>query len=176
MGNLIFYRDKKEKLTCELLVEGVELSKTQLRLCLEFPNGDNHFYKGKLIKENGEWAINIPPLVDIKDDVCNVVIEVIADTTYFKVFEDTGNIKTAVNVKLNTESIKETIVTEVEDNKPKIKFSLKTYDEDDEKSSKDDIEQEILEQLNTKEYKLKKKVSNKKDDLLTFNDFRKKTI
>jgi len=123
MSSLIFYRDKKEQLTFDVQVEGVNINDTKARLCLEMENGNNKYFKCS-IKSNGECTVNIPALKDVEYDSANLIIEVIADSSYFKVFEGIVSIKNAVNVKFNNESFKENVKNE-EPDKPKINFSFK---------------------------------------------------
>lgn len=124
MSSLIFYRDKREQLTFDVQVEGVNINDTKARLCLEMENGNNKYFKCS-IKNNGECTVNIPALKDVEYDSANLIIEVIADSSYFKVFEGVVSIKNAVNVKFNNESFKENIKSE-EPDKPKINFSFKS--------------------------------------------------
>ncbi len=187
MSNLIFYRDKKEKITCEVMVEGVNSNNTNVRLCLELENGENRFFKGH-IQNNNECIINIPALKDINENSGNVFIEVIADNSYFKVFESKVEIKNKVNVKLNSNISEGMIVEEAQT--PKITFAIKNtkpsnnnvmiledLDEDSDEVitpiNRRPIKDNVLSRSRSKGYPVQETVKNKPQfgGVLTFNEY-----
>lgn len=181
MSNLIFYRDKKEQLTFDVQVEGVNINDTKARLCLEMENGNNKYFKCT-IKNNGECTVNIPPLKDVEYDSVNLIIEVIADTSYFKVFESVVPVKNAVNVKFNNESFKENIKSE-EPDKPKVNFSFKSLnhgiineteivDNDTYIKNKINIENEINENISKNTNTKHKSI----DEILGYSEWKKNNL
>jgi hypothetical protein len=105
MEKLLLYKNKPEVFKCQFRVEGVEPEQTNIRLCLEFEDNKNLFFYGTL-EDDGTCDIPIPSLNDIKHDEAKLVIEAIADSTYFKVYEASVKLKNSVGVKLlKTETI-----------------------------------------------------------------------
>jgi len=82
MAETVFYKDKSEKFTCDLEVEGTSIKKTQVRMLLEFSNNHNRLYYGE-IDENGHVEVNIPSLKDVDEDSGNAKLEVIAENSFF---------------------------------------------------------------------------------------------
>ena len=116
---LIFYRDKAEKFRCSLHIDGAQLHKSSIRLCLEMKDGTNYFFKGK-IDLAGQCIIPIPALPNVTLDEGVAIVEVIAESSYFSVFESPFKIKNSITVRFEPE-----IVEEVEESvAPKITFSL----------------------------------------------------
>ncbi len=116
--SLTFYRDKREKFKCNLHIDGAQITKSSIRLCLEAANM-NYFFKGK-IDPSGQCIINIPPLPNITEDEGIAIVEVIAESSYFKVHEAPFKIKNSITVKFEPEFEEEI----EEDLAPKITFSL----------------------------------------------------
>lgn len=117
MKELTFYRDKKETFKCNIHIDGASPKDTDIRLCIESKDL-NMFFTGK-IDTNGLCIINIPKLKDFPLDETNMYIEVIADSTYNKVFESKVTIKNSVSIKIETEEIEEPIKED-----KKIEFSI----------------------------------------------------
>jgi hypothetical protein len=107
MEKLLLYKNKSEIMKCQFRVDGAKPEDTVVRLCLEFDDNKNLFFYGD-IDENGGCDITIPTLNDIKHDSAKLVIEAIADSTYFKVYEATVKLKNSVGVKLLKTEVKHT--------------------------------------------------------------------
>ena len=103
MNNLKLYSDEKENLSFQLALEGVSYSETKVRLCLEFKNGDNLYFKGDIDNE-GRCSINIPALKNCKGDG-QAIIEVIAESFFFNVHSMPFEIEKKVDVKLENLNI-----------------------------------------------------------------------
>lgn len=77
------YLDQKKEFNFELMVEGAAINKTQARLII---NSDDisMIFKGT-VNENGKLTITIPKLKNIltENQTGNMVLEVIAEDTYF---------------------------------------------------------------------------------------------
>lgn len=99
MEKLLLYKNKPEIFKCQFKVDGIDHSETKVRLCLEFDDNRNMHFYGEL-DENGGCDIPIPSLTDVKNDEAKLVIEAIADSTYFKVYEAEVKLKNSVDVKL----------------------------------------------------------------------------
>lgn len=100
MEKLQLFKNKPEVFRCQFSIDGAEPQDTVVRLCLEFEDNKNLFFYGK-IKEDGTCEINIPSLKDVNHKEGKVVIEAIADSTYFKVYENEVDIKNSVNIQLS---------------------------------------------------------------------------
>jgi hypothetical protein len=99
MEKIIIYKNKGETFRCQLNVEGAKSEDTIIRLCIELSEM-NLFFKGNLY-ENGECVIEIPKLKELKDQSGEIYIEVIADSTYFKVYEAEVSLQNSVDVKFS---------------------------------------------------------------------------
>jgi hypothetical protein len=99
MENIQLYKNKPETFKCQFKIDGIDPDDTTVRLCLEFDNNKNLFFYGK-INDNGSCDIQIPSLNEIKQKNGKLVIEAIADSTYFKVYEANVELKTSVGVEL----------------------------------------------------------------------------
>jgi len=97
-----FYRDKSKLFECNISVDGASINETKARLVLEFPNDRNLLFYGK-IKENGKCEINIPALKEFEESNGTVILEIIADSTYFESWRDGFNLET--NKKVTVEMI-----------------------------------------------------------------------
>jgi hypothetical protein len=183
MGEFKFYRDKKEKVSCSIEVEGTNLDNSKIRLLLESKNGLNYYFNGK-IDSNGRCIIDVPALKKLEEnETGSAVIEAIVDEAYFKLLEQPFTIKNSVTIKFNQEEEKLE-----ESEKPKIKFSLeekkkKEIMEDDEKplenveKEKEDIEIKSKKNQDNKddnENEIKEsKKSKVKTDIISFEEFQK---
>ena len=108
MENIQLYKNKPEVFKCQFKIDGIEPDDTMVRLCLEFDNNKNLFFYGK-INDNGGCDIQIPSLNELKQKSGKLIIEAIADSTYFKVYEANVELKTSVGVELlkaETSSVK----------------------------------------------------------------------
>jgi len=126
-----FYRDKSKLFECNISVDGANINETKARLVLELPNDRNLLFYGK-IKENGKCEIKIPALKEFEESNGTVILEIIADSTYFESWRDTFELET--NKKVTVEMIEKSediivekkivphvqIITQKEDKKPAI--------------------------------------------------------
>src|SRR5574343_637962 len=63
METLTLYSDISENFNYNLSIEGANIHNSWTRLCLEFENGENLYFNGK-INENGDVVINIPSMME----------------------------------------------------------------------------------------------------------------
>ena len=99
MEKYTLLKNKPETFNCQFNIDGADPTEAVVRLCLEFDDNKNMFFYGKL-KEDGNCEIDIPSLKDVKQDEGRLVIEVIADSTYFRVHEADVGLKNSVEVKM----------------------------------------------------------------------------
>jgi hypothetical protein len=118
---LTFYKDKGEIFKCTALIEGAEAKDSTVRLCLEFSDHKNMYFNGS-INSKGEININVPALRGMNLNEGKAILEIIADSIYFKPFESTFKIKEAVKVIIaDTEHLnEERVVHEDQENKPRV--------------------------------------------------------
>lgn len=106
MGKMTIQKNKGEVFKCHFDVVGVQAEDVKVRLCLEFNDNKNlHFY-GKL-SENGDCEIQIPRLSDCKSNSGKLVVEAVADTMYFKLYECDFDLKNAVEVRMAEVAVKD---------------------------------------------------------------------
>lgn len=149
MKNLIFYKDKGEKFSYRLTIEGVSIGDTSSRLCLEFENGENVYFKGK-INRDGTCTVQIPPL-KLYEGKGIAKVECIAENTFFNLHSIPFEVKQKVNVKLD---IEENIQEQVEETyKPKIQFELISENDSDTHQDDEKLIEELLEKVDNKEFK-----------------------
>jgi hypothetical protein len=103
MNSLTLYQDKTEKMKFKLMVEGVSINNTKSRLCLELESGENLYFNGN-INNNGECEINIPALKNYNGKG-RAYIEVIAESSYFRLNEMNVNIDKKLDIKLESLSL-----------------------------------------------------------------------
>jgi hypothetical protein len=96
---MVIHKNKGETFQCHFKVEGAEIKDTIVRLCLEFEDNQNMFFYGKLEKD-GACVVDIPKLKNVENTSGKLVVEVIADSIYFKVFESEVELKNSVEVKV----------------------------------------------------------------------------
>ena len=180
-----FYRDKSKLFECNISVDGANLNETKARLVLEFPNDRNLLFYGK-IKDNGKCEITIPALKEFEESNGNVILEVIADSTYFESWRDTFNLETNKKVTVEMVEKEENIITEKkitphvqiftskEEKKSTIVEPKKEQDKVNNlmefKSFIDEKKVNITEVLKNKEKYLKLLMEFKKDKVLTKSD------
>lgn len=156
---LTFYRDKTEVFKCSAQIEGAKIEESFVRLCLEFENGRNMYFNGNL-RADGTITVSVPALKEVKEDKGIAKLEVIADSVYFRPFEDEFNLTEAVKVTIQEPEVESEII----ENK-KTKITVK-FD--------DDIDSDNI-VINEKTVDNKKdNVKTIKSDFQTFNDFFKK--
>jgi hypothetical protein len=99
MEKITIYKNKGELFKCHFNIEGASPKDTLVRLCLEFDNNVNFFFRGDL-KENGDCIIEIPKLKNIEQETCKAIVEVVADEIYFKVYEADVDLRNSVEVTM----------------------------------------------------------------------------
>ena len=119
MDEYILYTDRKENFSCDIALEGAKLNESFARIILE-TNDVNYVFNGT-ISAGGKCEIPIRALkglMDVKDSG-NMVLEVVADDTYFRPWESEFIVDahTKLEVKINEQSIP---------SKPKIQVSVNT--------------------------------------------------
>lgn len=140
MNSLQIYTDKSENFKFQLTLEGADISNTFSRLCLEFDDGQNIYFKGKL-DNTGLCTVKIPAMKGFQGSG-NAKIEVVAESTYFPIHEMRFNIEKKLEVTCENIRIEE---TETPISKPKINIIFEDkneIDEDDEINEEDEIEDE----------------------------------
>lgn len=100
MEKITIHKNKPEVFKCNFTIEGASTDDVSIRLCLEFNNNVNLFFFGEL-DSNGECTVEIPKLSDFnKETSGKLVIEAIADSTYFKVYETKIELKNSVELSM----------------------------------------------------------------------------
>jgi len=99
MERFTILKNKGELFKCQLQVEGAEIEDTTVRLCLEFDDNKNMYFYGHL-EEDGVCSIKIPPLENIEKEIGKLTIEVVADSTFFKLYECEVDFKHSVDVNM----------------------------------------------------------------------------
>jgi hypothetical protein len=99
MEKYTLWKNKPETFKCQFNIDGADPAEAVVRLCLEFEDNKNLFFYGQL-GEDGNCEIHMPSLKDTKQEHGKLVIEVIADSTYFKVHEAEVELKTSVDIKM----------------------------------------------------------------------------
>lgn len=165
-----FYKDKTSLFEAKISVDGADLSNTKARLVLKLPNNKNFLYYGSL-KED-VCSFEIPALKEVKDNQGELVLEVIAENTFFESFTDNFELKQSKSVKV------EVVSKNKEIERPKVLVETKIKQENNIQES---IEKKVVQkkvkpqltkdQLSTKLISLfkesKEKKLIKKEDLNT---------
>ena len=119
MSEYILYTDRKENFSCDIALEGAKISDSFARIILETKDV-NYVFNGSI---NVEGKCEIPiralkGLLDVRDSG-NMVLEVVADDTYFRPWESPFMVDahTKLEVKINEQS---------QPSKPKIQVSVNT--------------------------------------------------
>ena len=119
MSDYILYTDRKENFSCDIALEGARLSDSFARIILETKDVD-YVFKGS-INVDGKCEIPIRALKGLLDvnDGGNMVLEVVADDTYFRPWESTFSVDahTKLEVKINEQA---------KPAKPKISVAINT--------------------------------------------------
>jgi hypothetical protein len=116
MDKITIHKNKGELFECQFRIDGAAIEDTVIRLCLEFDNNKNMFFYGTL-KHDGTCSIDIPILKELSNQQGKLIIEAIADSTYFKLYEAEVEVKNSVEVSVmkkptTTETKKTTIQLE----------------------------------------------------------------
>lgn len=99
MERFTILKNKGELFKCQLNIEGAGIHETTVRLCLEFDDNKNMHFYGKLEK-GGICTIEIPKLEELNKENGKLIIEVIADSMFFKLYECEVDFKNSVEVKM----------------------------------------------------------------------------
>ncbi len=99
MDKITIYKNKGETFECQFKIDGASIEDTTIRLCLEFSNNKNMFFYGTL-KHDGNCSIDIPILKELHTQEGKMIIEAIADSTYFKLYEAEVDVKNSVEVSV----------------------------------------------------------------------------
>tara|TARA_Y100001938_G_scaffold148898_1_gene233957 strand:+ start:3213 stop:3806 length:594 start_codon:yes stop_codon:yes gene_type:complete len=117
MSDYILYTDRKENFSCDIALEGARLNESFARIILETKD-INYVFNGS-IDASGKCEIPIRALKGLMDvrDSGNMVLEVVADDTYFRPWESNFIVDahTKLEVKINEQS---------QPSKPKIQVSV----------------------------------------------------
>lgn len=114
----IIHKNKGETFKCNFEVDGVSPENVQVRLCLELNGNKNMFFNGK-VETNGDCIIDVPRLAEIPNQSGIMIIEAIADSMYFRLFECDVELKNSVDVKIKNEGF----LTKVSSPEPKISIT-----------------------------------------------------
>tara|TARA_B100000287_G_scaffold382783_1_gene388138 strand:- start:4635 stop:5228 length:594 start_codon:yes stop_codon:yes gene_type:complete len=119
MSEYILYTDRKENFSCDIALEGAKLNESFARIILETKD-INYVFNGS-IDATGKCEIPIRALKGLMDvrDSGKMVLEVVADDTYFRPWESQFIVDahTKLEVKINEQS---------QPSKPKIQVSVNT--------------------------------------------------
>jgi len=175
MEKYTLWKNKPETFKCQFNIDGADPAEAVVRLCLEFEDNKNLFFYGEL-KEDGNCEINMPSLKDTNQNYGKLVIEVIADSTYFKVHEAEIELKNSVDVKMSS-------INGFAKTAPKIQVEQVSLRPQPKSESKPKIEpkkeEPLQEETATVESRIdnpyisngKKKSPKKDSKLKSFNDF-----
>ena len=97
MEKITIYKNKGETFECQFKVDGCSIDETVIRLCLEFDNNKNMYFNGR-IEPDGNCSIDIPMLKEVGSQNGRMLIEAIADATYFLLYEADVELKNSVEV------------------------------------------------------------------------------
>ena len=108
MSKYILYTDKNENFKCDISLEGAKLKDTFARLLLK-TNDVNVVFEGR-IESGGKCIIPIKPLKNILEPLTEgkILLEVVADDTYFKPWESEFITKKAKNVQVKVQEQSDT--------------------------------------------------------------------
>lgn len=165
MDNITIYKNKGETFKCQFKIDGAEIKDTSVRLCLEFNSNRNMYFNGKL-KESGECEIEIPKLKDLEEKNGRLVVEAIADSVYFQLYEANVEFKNSVEV-----SVVKLEQKAVEENTAKIELKEITQEKKKAKPKKEEVVmEEVKEVEKSNPYLPTKPTINK---LKSFDQYRK---
>lgn len=124
MEKLIIYKNKGEVFRCQLEISGANTTDAKARLCMEFEDVPNIYFNGT-IDEDGICVFQIPKLTQLDEMEGKIIIEIIADETYFQVYEADLELKNSVNIKLTQKDSTPVVETKVVMNEILQQSSLK---------------------------------------------------
>ena len=103
---MTIYKNKGEIFECQFKIDGATIEDTVIRLCLEFEDNKNLFFYGTL-KHDGTCTIDIPTLKELKNTEGKLVVEAIADSTYFRLYEAEVEFKNSIEIEMTKKPAKE---------------------------------------------------------------------
>ena len=124
MDEYILYTDRKENFSCDIALEGARITEAFARIILE-TNELSYVFNGQ-IDGNGKCRIPIRPLKGLMEvrDMGKMVLEVVADDTYFQPWESEfvvdAHKKLAVKVNEQSHPSKAKISVSINNNKKKV--------------------------------------------------------
>ena len=124
MNEYILYTDRKENFSCDIALEGARITEAFARIILE-TNELSYVFNGQ-IDGNGKCRIPIRPLKGLMEvrDMGKMVLEVVADDTYFQPWESEfvvdAHKKLAVKVNEQSHPSKAKISVSINNNKKKV--------------------------------------------------------
>lgn len=118
-----FFTDKSKLFECNISVDGdgATVNETKARLVLEFPNNRNLLFHGT-INEYGKCEVLVPALKELNESEGNVILEVIADETYFESWND--SFKLEANKKITVEVVEKEKPVLLEEKKTKVAVTI----------------------------------------------------
>lgn len=124
MDEYILYTDRKENFSCDIALEGARITEAFARIILE-TNELSYVFNGQ-IDGNGKCRIPIRPLKGLMEvrDMGKMVLEVVADDTYFQPWESEfvvdAHKKLAVKVNEQSHPSKAKISVSINNKKKKV--------------------------------------------------------
>ena len=124
MNEYILYTDRKENFSCDIALEGARITEAFARIILE-TNELSYVFNGQ-IDGNGKCRIPIRPLKGLMEvrDMGKMVLEVVADDTYFQPWESEfvvdAHKKLAVKVNEQSHPSKAKISVSINNKKKKV--------------------------------------------------------
>lgn len=174
MEKFTIFKNKGELFKCNLDIEGADLDKTKVRLCLEFDDNKNLFFYGKVNNE-GHCTIEIPVIDDVQQETGTLAIEVVADDMFFRLYECEVDLRTSIDVKMARQeewgkTAKKVAMTGLMQERGQSHDDLRTMEQIAE------LEQEVekLEKLEAQAKKKPQIKENKNTGLPKFDDFLRK--
>lgn len=166
MEKLVIHKNKSETFKCHFDVEGVALNEVSVRLCLEFSDNKNFFFYGDIDKEGG-CVIKIPRLPEIENKNGKMVVEAMADSVYFRLYECEVDLKNSVEVKMTN---KQTTLLRNQDQIKEAKIHLSEIVQEPL------IQEEVQPEPEVKEEQPKNKLFKKFSDQFAENQKKEKSI
>lgn len=144
---MVFYIDKSQTLECTLNVSGgSNIKNTNLRLNIISEYGNFYYLAENKEGSNVDWVFKIPALSKMEICEATITVECMLDSYYFLVHEgkvEVKRVKPLVNFNINSTNTptEEKIKEEIQQEQPKIKFSIK-YEDDPIEDIVDNIKEE----------------------------------
>jgi len=111
-----FYQDKDSYFKCRVEIDGASLEESKARLVLKFNDSMSYLFESK-IDGDGKCKIKVPALKNMSDANGSLVLEVIADSTFFEPFTSNFIVKKSKNVVvIKEDEEKDELIT----SKPKV--------------------------------------------------------